>query len=94
MEEAGRDLQGDKNVAIVGHEWDDSCDRRVYKVEWNQGGQGWMPVSALSRLTCKGLVKEYCTLQGFLPAVLPEDWFDQSLETHTSDDEDYSPCHP
>ena len=53
-----------------------------------------MPVSALSRLTCKGLVKEYCTLQGFLPAVLPEEWFDQSLETQTSDDEDYSPCHP
>ena len=94
MEEAGGDPQGDEIVAIVGHEWDDSCDWWVYKVEWKQGGQGWMPVSVLSRLTCEGLAKVYHTSQGFLPAVLPEDWFNQSLETQTSDDEDSSPRHP
>lgn len=33
MEEAGRDPDGNKIIAIVGHEWDDSCDQRVYKVE-------------------------------------------------------------
>ena len=38
MEETSVDLHGDKIVAIVGHEWDDSCDRHVYKVEWKQGG--------------------------------------------------------
>ena len=52
MEEAGGDPDGDKIVAIVGHEWDDSCNSQVYKVEWKQGGQGW-PVSALSR-PCPG----------------------------------------
>ena len=40
MEEAGGDPHGNKIVAIVGHEWDDSCDRWVCKVEWKQGGQG------------------------------------------------------
>ena len=39
-EETGRDSQGDKTVAIVGHKWDDSSGRQVYKVEWKQGGQG------------------------------------------------------
>ena len=34
MEVAGGDPQGNKIVAIVAHEWDDSCDQRVYKVEW------------------------------------------------------------
>ena len=34
MEEAGRDPQGDKIVAIMAHEWDNSCDWRVYNVEW------------------------------------------------------------
>ena len=81
MEEIGRDPDGDKIVAIVGHEWDDSCDRQVYKVEWKQGSQVWMLLSTLSRSTHEGLVGEYHSLQGFLPAVLPEDWFDQSLET-------------
>ena len=38
MEEVGGDPDGDKIVAIVGQEWDDSCDRRVYKVQWKQGG--------------------------------------------------------
>ena len=33
MEEAGGDPQGDEIIAIVGHEWDDLCDRQVYKVE-------------------------------------------------------------
>ena len=59
MEEAGEDPHGDEIIAIVGHEWDDSCDHRVYKVEWKQGGQVWMPVSALSRSTHGGLVGEY-----------------------------------
>ena len=81
IDEAGGDPHGGKIVAIVGHEWDDSCDQRVYKVEWKQGDQGWMPVSALSRLMHNSLVGEYHSLQGFLPAELPEDWFDQSLET-------------
>ena len=61
MEEAGGDPDGNEIVAIVSHEWDDLCDHRVYKVEWKQGGQGWMPVSALSRLTRGGLVGEYHT---------------------------------
>ena len=52
MEEAGGDPDGDKIVAIVGHEWDGLCDCRVNKVEWKQGTQGW-PVSALSR-PCPG----------------------------------------
>ena len=81
MEEAGGDPHGDEIAAIVGHEWDNSCDRRIYKVEWKQGGQGWMPVSTLSRSMHEGLVGEYRYLQHFFPAVLPEDWFDQSLET-------------
>ena len=34
MEEAGGDPHGDKIVAIIGCEWDDSCDWWVYKVEW------------------------------------------------------------
>ena len=55
----GGDLHGIEIVAIVGHEWDDSCDCRVYKVEWKQGGQGWMPVSTLSRSMHGGLVREY-----------------------------------
>ena len=59
MEEASEDPHSDKIVAIVGHEWDGLCDHRVYKVEWKQGGQGWMPVSALSRLMHGGLVGEY-----------------------------------
>ena len=49
MKEAGGDPDGNKIVAIMGHEWDDSCNRWVYKVEWKQGKQGWMPVSTLSR---------------------------------------------
>ena len=81
MEEAAGDPHGNKIVAIVGHEWDDSCDWQVYKVEWKQGSQGWMPLSTLSRSTHEGLVGKYHSLQGFLPAVLPEDLFDQSLET-------------
>lgn len=40
-----------------------------------------MPVSMLSRSTRGGLLGEYHSLQGFLPELLPEDWFDQSLET-------------
>ena len=94
MGEAGGDPHGDEIVAIVGHEWDDLCDRWVYKVECKQGGQGWMLVSTLSRMMHEGLVREYRTLQGFLPAVLPEDWFDQSLESYTSDQEDSTPHHP
>ena len=61
MEETGGDPHGDKIVAIVGHEWDDSCNSRVYKVEWKQGDEGWMLVSALSRSTRGGLVGEYHT---------------------------------
>ena len=53
-----------------------------------------MPVSTLSRSMHEELVKEYRTLQGFFPAVLPKDWFDQSLETQTSDDEGSSPRRP
>ena len=81
IEETGGDPHGNEIVAIIGHEWDDLCDWRVYKVEWKQGGQGWMPVSALSRSMRRGLVGGYHSLQGFLPALLPEDWFDQTLET-------------
>ena len=33
MEEASGDPDGDKIIAIVGHEWNDSSDRWVYKVE-------------------------------------------------------------
>ena len=59
MEEAGSDPDGDEIIAIMGHEWDDSCDHRVYKVEWKQGDQGWMPVSALSWSMRGELVGEY-----------------------------------
>ena len=59
MEEAGSDPDGDKIIAIMGQEWDDSCNRWVYKVEWKQGGQGWMPVSTLSKSMHRGLVGEY-----------------------------------
>ena len=57
--EAGGDPDGDKIFAIVGHERDDSCNLWVYKVDWKQGGQGWMPVSTLSRSMRGGLVGEY-----------------------------------
>ena len=61
MEEAGGDPDGDKIIAIVGHKRNDSCNHWVYKVEWKQGGQGWMLLSALSRSTRGGLVGENCS---------------------------------
>ena len=59
VEEASRDPHGEEIVTIVGHKWDDSCNLQVYKVHWKQGGQGWMPVSTLSRSARGGLVGEY-----------------------------------
>ena len=37
MEEASKNPQGNKIVLILAHEWNNSGDWRVYKVEWKQG---------------------------------------------------------